>query len=74
MIDRIEAIHDEGLARRSTRRGTHRRSSRSCASGCLGRKAELPNLLRGVGELPPEQRGAGRQGAPTRSRKALEAS
>jgi len=23
----------------------------------LGRKAELPNLLRGVGELPPEQRG-----------------
>jgi phenylalanyl-tRNA synthetase alpha chain len=24
----------------------------------LGRKAELPNLLRGVSELPPEQRGA----------------
>ena len=24
----------------------------------LGRKAELPNLLRGVAELPPEQRGA----------------
>ena len=24
----------------------------------LARKAELPNLLRGVSELPPEQRGA----------------
>ena len=24
----------------------------------LGRKAELPNLLRGVAELPPEERGA----------------
>ena len=23
----------------------------------LGRKAELPNLLRGVAQLPPEQRG-----------------
>ncbi|MDQ3739747.1 MAG: phenylalanine--tRNA ligase subunit alpha, partial [Actinomycetota bacterium] len=23
----------------------------------LGRKAQLPNLLRGVAELPPEQRG-----------------
>ena len=24
----------------------------------LGRKAELPNLLRGVAQLPPEERGA----------------
>ena len=38
----------------------------------LGRKAELPNLLRGVAELPPEQRGVvGR--AANEARKALEA-
>jgi phenylalanyl-tRNA synthetase alpha chain len=38
----------------------------------LGRKAELPNLLRGVGELPPEERGAvGR--AANEARRALEA-
>jgi phenylalanyl-tRNA synthetase alpha chain len=37
----------------------------------LGRKAELPNLLRGVAELPPEQRGAvGR--AANEARRALE--
>jgi phenylalanyl-tRNA synthetase alpha chain len=38
----------------------------------LGRKAELPNLLRGVAELPPEQRGqVGR--AANEARRALEA-
>src|SRR5215217_1841513 len=38
----------------------------------LGRKAELPNLLRGVAELPPEERSAvGR--AANEARKALEA-
>jgi phenylalanyl-tRNA synthetase alpha chain len=38
----------------------------------LGRKAELPNLLRGVAELPPEQRGVvGR--AANEARKAQEA-
>jgi phenylalanyl-tRNA synthetase alpha chain len=38
----------------------------------LGRKAELPNLLRGVAELPPEQRGAvGR--AANQARRELEA-
>src|SRR5215213_9892561 len=38
----------------------------------LGRKAELPNLLRTVAELPPEQRGVvGR--AANEARKALEA-
>jgi phenylalanyl-tRNA synthetase alpha chain len=37
----------------------------------LGRKAELPNLLRGVAELPPEQRGTvGR--AANQARQALE--
>lgn len=38
----------------------------------LGRKAELPNLLRGVSELPPEQRGAVGKAA-NEVRKALEA-
>src|SRR5215217_2565557 len=38
----------------------------------LGRKAELPNLLRGVAQLPPQERGAvGR--AANDARKALEA-
>jgi phenylalanyl-tRNA synthetase alpha chain len=38
----------------------------------LGRKAELPQLLRGVAQLPPEQRGAVGQAA-NRARHALEA-
>jgi phenylalanyl-tRNA synthetase alpha chain len=38
----------------------------------LGRKAELPNLLRGVAELPPEQRGAAGKAA-NEARRTLEA-
>jgi phenylalanyl-tRNA synthetase alpha chain len=38
----------------------------------LGRKAELPQLLRGVAELPPEQRGAAGKAA-NQARQALEA-
>jgi phenylalanyl-tRNA synthetase alpha chain len=38
----------------------------------LGRKAELPNLLRGVRDLPPEQRGAVGKAA-NEARQALEA-
>jgi phenylalanyl-tRNA synthetase alpha chain len=38
----------------------------------LGRKAELPNLLRGVAELPPEERGAVGKAA-NEARKSLEA-
>jgi phenylalanyl-tRNA synthetase alpha chain len=37
----------------------------------LGRKAELPNLLRDVGKLPPEERGAVGRGA-NEARRALE--
>jgi phenylalanyl-tRNA synthetase alpha chain len=37
----------------------------------LGRKAELPNLLRGVAELPPQERGAVGKAA-NEARKALE--
>src|SRR5215217_4124462 len=39
----------------------------------LGRKAELPNLLRDVGKLPPEERGAVGKGA-NQARQALQAS
>src|SRR5919206_4617419 len=38
----------------------------------LGRKAELPNLLRDVGKLPPEERGAVGKGA-NQARQALQA-
>src|ERR1700691_6600082 len=38
----------------------------------LGRRAELPNLLRGVAELPPEQRGAVGKAA-NEARRKLEA-
>ena len=38
----------------------------------LGRKAELPNLLRGVAELPPEERGVVGKAA-NQARKSLEA-
>jgi phenylalanyl-tRNA synthetase alpha chain len=38
----------------------------------LGRKAELPNLLRGVAQLPPEERGVTGRAA-NEARKALEA-
>ena len=38
----------------------------------LGRKAELPNLLRGVAELPPEERGPAGKAA-NQARQALEA-
>jgi phenylalanyl-tRNA synthetase alpha chain len=38
----------------------------------LGRKAELPNLLRGVAELPPEERGAVGKAA-NQARQALDA-
>jgi phenylalanyl-tRNA synthetase alpha chain len=38
----------------------------------LGRKAELPNLLRGVAELPPQERGAVGKAA-NEARKSLEA-
>src|SRR6201991_2611820 len=38
----------------------------------LGRKAELPNLLRDVGKLPPEERGPVGKGA-NEARRAIEA-
>ncbi|HMJ32461.1 MAG TPA: phenylalanine--tRNA ligase subunit alpha [Baekduia sp.] len=55
MLDRIEEIHDEGLAAVQAAGSTE--ELEELRVRLLGRKAELPNLLRGVGELPPEQRG-----------------
>jgi phenylalanyl-tRNA synthetase alpha chain len=56
MLDRIAAIHDAAVAEiaaASTAAGLEELRVRH-----LGRKAELPNLLRGVAQLPPEERGA----------------
>jgi phenylalanyl-tRNA synthetase alpha chain len=55
MLERIEEIHDEGRAAIGSAPTTD--ALEELRVRYLGRKAELPNLLRGVGELPPEQRG-----------------
>jgi phenylalanyl-tRNA synthetase alpha chain len=56
MLDRIEAIHDAAVAEIESA-GTAA-SLEELRIKHLGRKAELPNLLRGVAQLPPEERGA----------------
>jgi phenylalanyl-tRNA synthetase alpha chain len=56
MLDRIEAIHDAAVAEIESA-GTAA-SLEELRVKHLGRKAELPNLLRGVAQLPPEDRGA----------------
>src|SRR3954447_22135887 len=70
MLDRIEEIHSEGLAAVQAAGSTD--ELEDLRVRLLGRKAELPNLLRGVGELPPEQRGQVGKRA-NEVRKALEA-
>src|SRR5215208_2387937 len=70
MKDRIEELQAEGTAAIAAAAGTAALEDARIAY--LGRKAELPNLLRGVAQLPPEERGAvGR--AANEARKALEA-
>src|SRR5687767_9031008 len=70
MRDRIEQLQADGAAAIAAAAGTAELEEARIAY--LGRKAELPNLLRGVAELPPEERGAvGR--AANAARKALEA-
>src|SRR5918998_1494209 len=70
MIDRIQQLRDSGVAAIAAAAGTADLEEARIAH--LGRKAELPNLLRGVAGLPPEERGAvGR--AANEARKALEA-
>ena len=56
MLDRIEAIHDAAVAEIESA-GTAA-SLEELRVKHLGRKAELPNLLRGVAQLPPDDRGA----------------
>jgi phenylalanyl-tRNA synthetase alpha chain len=70
MLERIETIHDEGLAAIDAAPTTD--ALEELRVRYLGRKAELPNLLRGVGELPPQERGAVGKRA-NEVRKALEA-
>jgi phenylalanyl-tRNA synthetase alpha chain len=70
MTERIEELQAEGLAAIAAASGTAELEEARIAH--LGRKAELPNLLRGVAQLAPEERGpVGR--AANEARKALEA-
>ena len=70
MLDRIEQIHDAAVAEIESA-GTAA-SLEELRVRHLGRKAELPNLLRGVAQLPPEERGAVGKRA-NEVRRALEA-
>jgi phenylalanyl-tRNA synthetase alpha chain len=70
MIERIDALRGEGEAAVAGAAGTA--ELEDVRVRFLGRKAELPNLLRGVADLPPAERGqVGR--AANEARKALEA-
>ena len=55
MIDRIQQI-EEAAAQAVDRAGSSEELERVRIE-YLGRKAELPQLLRGVAQLPPEERG-----------------
>lgn len=70
MIERIEQIRQAGEAEIAAAATTD--ALEQARVRYLGRRAELPNLLRGVGQLPPDQRGpVGR--AANAARRALEA-
>jgi phenylalanyl-tRNA synthetase alpha chain len=70
MIDRIDELRSAGEAEVAAAATTD--ALEQARVRWLGRRAELPNLLRGVAQLPPEQRGpVGR--AANEARKALEA-
>jgi phenylalanyl-tRNA synthetase alpha chain len=69
-MDRIDELRREGEAAVAGAAGSA--ELEDVRVHYLGRKAELPNLLRGVAQLPPAERGAvGR--AANEARKALEA-
>ncbi len=55
MLDRIEAIRTE--ARAAIESAPDAAAVEDARVRFLGRKAELTTILRGIGELPPEQRG-----------------
>ena len=67
MIERIDELRAEAEARDRAADSTAAELE-ELRVRYLGRKAELPNLLRGVAQLPPEERGAvgqgGQPGAP----------
>src|ERR671938_152972 len=69
MTDRIDHLRSEGEAAIAAAASTA--ALEEVRVRLLGRKAELPNLLRGVAQLPPEERGrVGR--AANEARRALE--
>src|SRR6476619_7275816 len=70
MIERIDSLRAEGEA--AVAAATTTAELEELRVRFLGRKAELPNLLRGVAELPPEERGAVGKAA-NQARQALEA-
>jgi phenylalanyl-tRNA synthetase alpha chain len=69
MIERIDQLRQEGEA--AIAAASTSDALEQARVQFLGRKAELPNLLRGVAQLPPEQRGAVGKAANV-ARKALE--
>src|SRR5438105_9870308 len=70
MTDRIEQIRAE--AEEAIMAATDTQTLENVRIHYLGRKAELPNLLRNVAELPPSERAATGKAA-NEARKALEA-
>ena len=67
MIDRIEAIEQQASSAVEAAQTSD--ALEQVRVQYLGRKADLPNILRGVAELPPEQRGAvGKRANPARKR------
>src|SRR3954462_2469327 len=70
MVDRIEELRSEAAAAIAGASSTG--ELEELRVRFHGRKAELPQLLRGVRDLPPEERGAVGQAA-NRARQALEA-
>lgn len=69
MIERIDALQQEGEAAIAAATSTD--ALEQARIHFLGRRAELPNMLRGVAQLPPEQRGPVGKAANV-ARKALE--
>jgi phenylalanyl-tRNA synthetase alpha chain len=69
LLDRIDALRSEAESAIAT--ATTTASLEELRVRFLGRKAELPNLLRGVAELPPQERGQVGKAA-NQARQALE--
>jgi phenylalanyl-tRNA synthetase alpha chain len=70
VLDRISALRAEGES--AIAAAGHTDDLEQARVAYLGRKAELPNLLRGVAQLAPEERGAVGKAA-NEARRALEA-